>query len=101
MIVTALTVTGGWHVFAPHFMHYNICSVHKVLKVTPVAKACIYNHMCGLDEPFGLLERSELEAASGFGDNRQFRLPFPVYTGFRGLSHAHGTRSCEVFRVPR
>src|SRR6202167_339688 len=40
---------------ALHFMHYNFCRVHKILRVTPAMEAGLTNHVWTLEELCALL----------------------------------------------
>ena len=47
------------HAVALHFMHYNLCRVHKTLRVTPAMEAGLTDHVWDLAELIGLLEVTE------------------------------------------
>jgi len=49
---------------ALHFMHYNFCRVHQILRVTPAMEAGISQHVWSLGELVGLLDAVEKKAAS-------------------------------------
>ena len=38
------------HALALHFMHYNFCRIHQMLRVTPAMEAGISNHLWTLEE---------------------------------------------------
>jgi IS1 family transposase len=48
---------------AIHFFHYNFCRVHQTLRVTPAMEALLSDHVWGLDELVGLLDRVNATAA--------------------------------------
>jgi hypothetical protein len=41
---------------ALHFMYYNLCRVHKTLRVTPAMEAGIANHVWEIEELLNLME---------------------------------------------
>jgi IS1 family transposase len=45
------------HNVALYFMHYNFCRIHTSLRVTPAMEAGVADHVCGLEEIVGLLDR--------------------------------------------
>ena len=51
------------HAVALHFMHYNFARIHRSLRVTPAMEAGVSDHVWGLDEIVGLLDRAESAAA--------------------------------------
>lgn len=55
---------------ALHFMHYNFCRVHKILRVTPAMEAGLSDHVWELAELVGLLEAKE-RAVIGTPVNRR------------------------------
>lgn len=55
---------------ALHFMHYNLCRIHKTLRVTPAMEAGIAKHVWELEELVGLLEAQE-RASIGTEANRR------------------------------
>lgn len=38
-----------------HFMHYNLCRMHKSLRVTPAMAAGVSAHVCSIDELVSLI----------------------------------------------
>ena len=44
------------HAISLHFMHYNLCRVHKTLKATPAMAAGLASRAWNLDEVINLLE---------------------------------------------
>ena len=48
---------------ALHFMHYNFCSVHQTLRVTPAMETGISSHVWSLTELVSLLDAAEKKAA--------------------------------------
>ena len=44
---------------ALHFMHYNFARIHKTLRVTPAMEAGLTDHVWGLEEIAGLLDRKK------------------------------------------
>lgn len=46
-----------------HFMHYNFCRVHEMLRVTPAMEAGISSHVWSIVEIVGLLDTAHKKAA--------------------------------------
>jgi hypothetical protein len=44
-------------------MHYNFAKIHKTLRVTPAMEAGLADHVWGIDEIIGLLDRRSAVAA--------------------------------------
>ena len=51
------------HSVALHYMHYNFAKIHKTLRVTPAMEAGLADHVWGIDEIIGLLDRRSAVAA--------------------------------------
>jgi IS1 family transposase len=49
---------------AVHFMYYNFCKIHQTLRVTPAMEAGISDHVWGLSEMVGLLDRPAVAATA-------------------------------------
>lgn len=47
------------HAVALYAVHYNLCRVHKTLRVTPAMEAGLTDHVWTLEELVGLLEAEE------------------------------------------
>jgi hypothetical protein len=43
------------HAIALHFMHYNVCRIHKTLRVTPAMAAGVSGHVWDISEIVALL----------------------------------------------
>lgn len=41
---------------ALHYMHYNVCRIHRTVRVTPAMEAGIADHVWSVEEIAGLLE---------------------------------------------
>ena len=51
------------HAVALYFLHYNFARIHKTLRVTPAMAAGLADHVWGLEEIVGLLDRANAVAA--------------------------------------
>jgi hypothetical protein len=52
---------------ALHFMHYNFCSVHKTLRVTPVMETGLAHHVWTIEELVGLMAQ-QFKSCQRFGN---------------------------------